>query len=320
VYDGKLIAGGYFTTAGGISANHIAAWDGSSWSSLGEGIGGRYISAFTVYNGKLIVVGDYVTPDGSGIRKIFAWDGSLWTQFGEVFEGGVSELTVYDGKLIAGGWRFTFESGVEVNNISAWDGSSWSSLDGSLNHSGGSLIVFDGKLIVGGSVNSAGWTSTNLISVWNGSLWSHLGSGIGGCNDPRVTVFTEYNGNLIVGGRFTTAGGKVAPYIAQWTKKEFPVSVEDTNHNLPAKFSLSQNYPNPFNPSTTIEFTLPRPGVAKISVYTVSGQRIETLADEMMSAGSHRIVWNVSRRASGVYLVVLESGGMRDARKVTVVK
>jgi len=32
VYDGKLIVGGDFTTAGGIEANHIAAWDGSSWS------------------------------------------------------------------------------------------------------------------------------------------------------------------------------------------------------------------------------------------------------------------------------------------------
>jgi len=26
VYDNKLIAGGHFTTAGGTSANHIAAW------------------------------------------------------------------------------------------------------------------------------------------------------------------------------------------------------------------------------------------------------------------------------------------------------
>ncbi|MBN2227120.1 MAG: hypothetical protein JW763_07115 [candidate division Zixibacteria bacterium] len=35
VYDGKLIAGGDFTLAGGISASHIAAWNGSSWASLG---------------------------------------------------------------------------------------------------------------------------------------------------------------------------------------------------------------------------------------------------------------------------------------------
>jgi uncharacterized membrane protein len=36
--DGLLYAGGYFTTAGGISASRIASWDGSQWSSLGSGV------------------------------------------------------------------------------------------------------------------------------------------------------------------------------------------------------------------------------------------------------------------------------------------
>jgi hypothetical protein len=44
VYDNKLIAGGYFTTAGGVAANYIAAWDPATagWSPLGSGMGGRY--------------------------------------------------------------------------------------------------------------------------------------------------------------------------------------------------------------------------------------------------------------------------------------
>ena len=33
-----LYAGGDFTTAGGVPANHIAKWNGSSWSALGSGI------------------------------------------------------------------------------------------------------------------------------------------------------------------------------------------------------------------------------------------------------------------------------------------
>ena len=35
-----LYAGGDFTTAGGVSANYIAKWDGESWSALGSGMGG----------------------------------------------------------------------------------------------------------------------------------------------------------------------------------------------------------------------------------------------------------------------------------------
>jgi uncharacterized circularly permuted ATP-grasp superfamily protein len=34
----NLYAAGEFTTAGGIPANHIAQWDGSSWRSLGSGM------------------------------------------------------------------------------------------------------------------------------------------------------------------------------------------------------------------------------------------------------------------------------------------
>ena len=35
---GNLYAGGDFTTAGGVSANHIAKWDGTNWSALGSGM------------------------------------------------------------------------------------------------------------------------------------------------------------------------------------------------------------------------------------------------------------------------------------------
>jgi hypothetical protein len=38
--DDELYVGGQFTLAGGISANSIAKWDGTHWSSLGSGIGG----------------------------------------------------------------------------------------------------------------------------------------------------------------------------------------------------------------------------------------------------------------------------------------
>ena len=35
-----LYAGGAFPTAGGGAANHVAKWNGSSWSALGSGMGG----------------------------------------------------------------------------------------------------------------------------------------------------------------------------------------------------------------------------------------------------------------------------------------
>jgi trimeric autotransporter adhesin len=40
-----LYAGGDFTTAGGIAANYIAQWNGSSWSALGSGMNNDSVCA-----------------------------------------------------------------------------------------------------------------------------------------------------------------------------------------------------------------------------------------------------------------------------------
>ncbi|NOT30723.1 MAG: HYR domain-containing protein [Planctomycetes bacterium] len=44
-----LYAGGYFGTAGGVPANGIAKWDGSSWTALGSGMNG-FVSALRGYD------------------------------------------------------------------------------------------------------------------------------------------------------------------------------------------------------------------------------------------------------------------------------
>ena len=56
VYNGNLIAGGLFDSAGGSPANHITMWNGTSWSPLGTGTNNA-IFALTVYNGNLIAGG-----------------------------------------------------------------------------------------------------------------------------------------------------------------------------------------------------------------------------------------------------------------------
>ena len=48
-YNGNIIAGGDFDTAGGVSANNIALWNGSSWQPLLNGVDG-VVAALLVYN------------------------------------------------------------------------------------------------------------------------------------------------------------------------------------------------------------------------------------------------------------------------------
>jgi hypothetical protein len=43
--DGRLYAGGSFTTIGGTPARNIAVWNGSSWQALGGGTSEMYLYA-----------------------------------------------------------------------------------------------------------------------------------------------------------------------------------------------------------------------------------------------------------------------------------
>lgn len=69
-----LYAAGEFTTAGGISANRIARWNGASWSALGAGLSGTGRAlAVSPDSAGLFVGGDFVIADGQAANRIAAW-------------------------------------------------------------------------------------------------------------------------------------------------------------------------------------------------------------------------------------------------------
>jgi len=73
VYNGELIAGGRFTTAGGVAANKIARCDGGGWQPLGSGMNND-VPSLTVYNGELIAGGYFTTAGGKVSAYIARWD------------------------------------------------------------------------------------------------------------------------------------------------------------------------------------------------------------------------------------------------------
>ena len=129
-----LYAGGYFTTAGGIAANYIAQWNGSSWSALGSGMNG-YVSALAVSGSTLYAGGNFTTAGGSAANYIAQWNGSSWSALGSGMNGYVSALAVSGSTLYAGGY-FTTAGGNAANYIAQWNGSSWSALGSGMGGSG----------------------------------------------------------------------------------------------------------------------------------------------------------------------------------------
>jgi hypothetical protein len=83
--------------------------------------------------------------------------------------------------------------------------------------------------------------------------------------------------------------------------------------------------PNPFNPRTRVVYELPRPGLVRLLVVDAAGRRVRMLIDGEVDAGRHVVLWpgvdDAGRPvASGTYFVRLESGPVRAARSLTVVR
>ncbi|MGE5797057.1 MAG: T9SS type A sorting domain-containing protein [Ignavibacteria bacterium] len=98
-----------------------------------------------------------------------------------------------------------------------------------------------------------------------------------------------------------------------------PLTFEDDKY-FPLTYSLYQNYPNPFNPVTIINYSLPVPGNVVIKIFDILGREVRTLADGFKSSGIHKIVFNASSLASGVYLYQMRVNGFTDTKKLMLVK
>lgn len=78
-YNGDVIAGGYFTNAGGVPANKIAKWDPatSTWSAMGLGFDGggvdEYVKSATTWNGIFFAGGAYTQCEGNPMDFIAQW-------------------------------------------------------------------------------------------------------------------------------------------------------------------------------------------------------------------------------------------------------
>lgn len=88
---------------------------------------------------------------------------------------------------------------------------------------------------------------------------------------------------------------------------------------------LENNYPNPFNPSTTIAFSLAKPGKTSLAIYNLKGQLVTRLLNADLDRGTHSIQWDGRDShnrsvASGMYLYRLESGSFRAVKKMLLMK
>ena len=121
-----------------------------------------------------------------------------------------------------------------------------------------------------------------------------------------------------------------AVYSGDWESESGnTVEIDHTDANgiqTPFINSLNGNYPNPFNPETAIYFSVAQTSsFVSLEIYNLKGQKIKTLINEILSAGSHSVVWNGTDKnekpvSSGVYLYKMKTGNYVSTKKMILMK
>ena len=254
---GNLYAAGAFSKAGGVTTGKIAKWDGSSWSALGDATTttGEVYTLIFDGNGNLFAGGNYFfssssIPITSGVAK---WDGSNWSTLGSGMSLASQEYVESmaidaDDNLYVGGDFEICCSG--KGHIRRWNGSQWDTPGGGVSDKVTSLIIdnITGNLLVStdgsgllewdGSYNSQSAPGGEYMAYdpW-GNLYMVMNNGVrrrdsdnawhdtlgSGTNAHPATISFDNNGDLFIGGPFTTVGGQVSAYLAKW---EWPGDVD----------------------------------------------------------------------------------------------
>lgn len=246
-----LIAGGRFTTAGGVAANRIAAWNGTAWAALGPGFDGP-VASLIVWDPdgtgaqppELVAAGSFYHAGTTETRAIARWDGSQWRPMGTWFNYGIDGMTLWDpdgpgplgSRLVVVGAFSILGDGDDINcdHVAWWDGSHWRALGIGVGSYPSVVKSWDPDgaagpqnplLIVAGSFGSAGGHPAVNIAAWNGSDWFALHEGLtGGWDNARCNSVAVWDPDgdgplgeqLIALGKFETAGSTPAQYAARW--------------------------------------------------------------------------------------------------------
>ena len=129
-FGGQLIAAGQMNSIAGVAVDHIAAFDGTTWTSFAGGVsGGQFTRIFGMLaqNGSLYLSGDFTQAGPTPVGYVARWDGTSWDDLDGGFDATGRGLGWYDGQLVATGFFNTVGStSLPAVGLARYDGSSWS--------------------------------------------------------------------------------------------------------------------------------------------------------------------------------------------------
>lgn len=114
-------------------------------------------------------------------------------------------------------------------------------------------------------------------------------------------------------------------WFTQSVDVNMTVAILAEDDNILSGTRITAICPNPFNPTTEIRFDLAESGLTKLDIYNVKGQKVKSLLNEEILAGSHKMIWNGTNEqnkitGSGIYYLFLENGKEVISRKILLLK
>jgi hypothetical protein len=188
----RLVAGGFFDTAGGVANTaSLAMWNGTTWEAMGTGWTGSTrgsIWSMAVWNGRLYVGGGVVNQPGliAGLpwTGFASWDGHEWDAPPSAMAGFspyIGALQVFNdgsGDALFAAGRFTSLNGVtNTSLIAKWTGTAWAAVGGGLT-STSTLFGLEGLTVFDdGGGQRFSWPATRSLRRASGPATSPSGTG-----------------------------------------------------------------------------------------------------------------------------------------------
>jgi uncharacterized delta-60 repeat protein len=287
-FDGKILFGGTFSVANGVSHQRLARLngDGTLDATFQPVVDGPVNAIVVQPNGKILIGGRFDHVNNvfrEGVARL-NYDGSLDTSFDNLGSGGcpsffsVSALALQtDEKIISGGF-FMMLNGVTCKNMARVHFNSLPDITFDNNLGTGAdkdvlaLALASGKIYVGGSFTQFNNTPRSGVARLDssGTLDNAFVPTISVVSGTPIVnaIAAQSNGSILVGGRFTHINGAERTNVAR-------LNVDGT---LDQTFLNSEAGPNTAVTSIVVQpdgkiliagsFTefsgVPRPGVARL--------------------------------------------------------
>ncbi len=87
-----------------------------------------------------------------------------------------------------------------------------------------------------------------------------------------------------------------------------------------SNYLLSQNYPNPFNPTTKISYSVPVSDIVSLTIFDVTGKKLQTLINEQKSSGNYEVEFDASNLSSGTYYYKISAGEFTETKRMVLIK